>query len=146
MGALDDDARDFRAILEETQAQLSLIADTKLDTTQTLILASINVNLALAIALGRQTGILARQNTLNDLAATSPPQPPLVYSTWARANGMSITQMVDMLRRMENLVPDYLNFKIKAIKEIRSYSGLGLKESKDLADLISADPLNPWWR
>lgn len=143
----DDDARDFRAILEETQAQLSLIADVKLDVTQTLLLAGINVNLALAIAIGRQTGILAKLNdTAPNYNTSGLPTPPIQFSTWAANNKLSLSQLVALLRHMEARVPDYYDKKIAAIKEIRAYTSLGLKESKDLMDLVSADLPNPWWR
>ena len=143
MGNLDqdDDARDFRALLEGAQAQLSIIADEPLDLTQRLILTSINVNLSLAIALGRQTGILAQQTT------AKPMDIPTAYMRWALNTGTSMPGMRDALRHMSRTVPDWRMKKIQAIKEIRNVTNLGLKESKDLMDLTTQYPeFDDWWR
>jgi|SRR6478735_3575952 len=143
MGDQDDDARDFRALLEGAQAQLSIIADEPLNVTQTLLLTSINVNLALAIALGRQTGILAKQTT----ATVADINIPGVYLRWARDVGVSNDTMRNALRQMSRMVPDWRLKKIQAIKEVRVATTLGLKESKDLMDLTTQYPeFDDWWR
>ena len=143
MGNLDqdDDARDFRAILEESQAQLSIIADEPLDVTQRLLLTSINVNLSLAIALGRQTGILGKKTT-----SVGTNHVPSVYLQWSYNNGLGVVAMRDALRHMARQVPDWRMKKILAIKDIRATTNLGLKESKDLADLTTQYPeFDDWW-
>jgi len=143
MSEQDDDARDIRALLENTQAWLSLVEGRNdLSTTDQLLLASININVALTIAIGRQTGVLAKQTTIIG------EQPiPYEFQVWATQAGVPPTKVGEVIRKSIDKVPDgdWRNRKIQFIKEIRVNTNCGLKDAKDLADLCSAG-ITEWWR
>jgi hypothetical protein len=115
-----------------------------LSTTDKLLVASININVALNIALGRMTGVLKPQTT--NIQSPNSKATPLLYQTWCANSGISDHDMRQTLNQATTSVPDWRNFKIKFIKEIRAITGVGLKEAKDLADLASAEGPNEWWR
>jgi hypothetical protein len=140
----DDDSKDIRALLENTQAWLSFVEHEELSTTDKLLVASININVALTIALGRMTGVLKPQTT--NIQSPNSKATPLLYQTWCANSGISDHDMRQTLNQATTSVPDWRNFKIKFIKEIRAITGVGLKEAKDLADLASAEGPNEWWR
>jgi len=138
----DDDAKDIRELITNTRGWLALVEGMgdQMSLTDKLLVANINITTAMVIAIGQQTGVLHKQTT--SVARTLAPS---VYMAWANPQGITEDVLQDILRYVEARVPDWQQRKIVAIKEIRTYTGLGLKDSKDLIDIMSANP-NPWWR
>jgi len=140
----DDDAKDIRELITNTRGWLALVEsqESEMSLTDKLLLASININVAMVIAIGQQSGVLHEQTT----NTAAPVGVPRDYMTWAANNRMSERDLRSTLAvATANVGPDWRAKKIALIKEIRAITGLGLKESKDLADLATPDP-NEWWR
>lgn len=66
--------------------------------------------------------------------------PPVVFD-WSKA---TLDERADEARKNATVMSFLPDRKIMAIKKIRTISGLGLKEAKDIADRIQPPP--PAWR
>ena len=61
----DDDAKDIRELITNTRGWLALVEgqESEMSLTDKLLLASININVAMVIAIGQQSGVLHEQTT-----------------------------------------------------------------------------------
>lgn len=86
--------------------------------------------------------VLSSNGTLGHYMGTSP---DAYLTEAARAFRCRKEDIKAAMRAVVYKVPDWENKKIQAIKELRTVTGLGLKDSKDIIDFASQTAHHKWW-